>query len=172
MDQTLHLFGRRRRHADGDDDESKKSSIWNSEVYRDKKELEKRQTAFAKAQRADTEKPTTKTKKTLDKAERALQAQRDKIKTLSKDPMNEGDVAQVGEATKDNVAYMNMEKTKETIEKHHDDEKVLELHKSHLDLTAVWENDEDREILMGIIDQFGLNKNLKTTYLEINQGHP
>jgi len=40
--------------------------------------------------------------------------------------------------------------------------KWLDLHKSHLELNAVWDNEVDQEILMKIIKVFGDNKDLKT----------
>jgi len=111
MDQTLHQsynpFGRRRQTYDQDDDETKSNAFLDSVQHKLQKELRRRILAVANKKLADTEKPTAKTKKALKTAERALQAQRDKMKTLSKNPMETGDVAQVGDATKENVEFMD-----------------------------------------------------------------
>ena len=151
MDQTLHYFGRRRRHADKG---KKKSLFWNSEVYRDTKQLEKRQDIYAKARRAHLEAPDDKDKKTaMETAKDKLQAQQDMIEKLENDPLKKMKPKELGKLTKDNVKNLDEKATKDLLKGYHDNEKVLELHASHLKLDVIWDSELDSEILMTVIEK-------------------
>ena len=149
MDQTLHLFGRRRRHADKG---KKKSLFWNSEVYRDTKEMEKRQDEWAKARRAHLEAPDDKDKKTaMETAKDKLQAQQDMIEKLENDPLKKMKPKELVKLTKDNVKNLDDDAIEKLLDDYHDNEKVLELHASHLKLDVIWDSELDSEILMRVI---------------------